>query len=251
MGARARVVHSRTVRYWTGSWDRLRFEYDPARVSLDDDEREAVAREFAAERAANPSLFDGPLLTCTEVELDDPRGPRFVLGQSSYAPYLWARRASRARKGLYAVGTGVLVDERESDRWALFARGDSVAFDRWRIGTIGGVATPPLDPAQDLARHLVAVSAVELDEELALDVAVDPATLRFVGASLDEQTLKLELLFRVELARCALRGAENTHVVRVAKGELARHFARNEARYESSTAAHLRHVAAHLDADRC
>ncbi len=238
------------MRYLHRPFEALTFEPSIAAPPLSEKDRSDVRRFFDGERRSNRALFDGPILTCVRAEIDDERA-LLVLASSTYAPYAWARRNGVARPGLYAVGTNVLVFERSTRSWALFARSDAVLFDRARLAMIGGVAAPPEFWDGDLAWHLRVESARELDEELTLPARFDPAALEFVGASLDEPTLKLELLFCATVDRCALAGPENAAIVRVPPRELARFFAEHEARFETSSAVHLAHVAASLEAYCC
>jgi hypothetical protein len=123
-----------------------------------------------------------------------------------------------------------------------------VQFDRARIGAIGGVATPPEAQGDaDLRAHVLEVTAREIDEELALEARFDRDQLCYLGAYLDERTMKLEVLFRAELDRCALAGEENTAIVRVARGSIESFVAERRAKLESSTLAHLQHIASQLD----
>lgn len=235
------------MRYLTLPFDRLDFEWSDAPPPLEAEELAEVARFIAEQRARTSLFFDGPLLVCSRAEVTDERALLRV-ARSSYGPYAWARSRGIERPGLYAVGTGVLIFERFSRSYAFFERGHGVQFDRARIGAIGGVATPPTQAMHDRVReHLVEESAREVDEELALPSRVDRSALRYLGAYVDERTTKLEVLFSVSVERCELSGEENTRIVRVARGGLRRFAANNEQRIESSTLAHLRHIAAQLD----
>lgn len=234
------------VRY-VRSQSALSLHWDASHVPLDAAEQRAVQAHWRTVLARAPSAFDGPLLVGTAMRAEEDR-VCLALGRSSYAPYAWARAHDRPRPGLYAVGTGVLVRERATRSWALLERGEGVVFDRARVGWVGGVATPPADTSVDPWLHLQGESAHELDEELALDEApLDPARLRFVGAYIDERTLKLEVLFTAAVERCALRGEENTRCVRVPLGSLRRWLDANEPRAERSMREHLRHIVAELD----
>lgn len=238
------------MRYLGHRWEQLEFEWDRSPPTLAPSELDAVRAFVAEQRARSPLFFDGPLLVCTGATIDEERA-RFRVARSSYGPYAWARANGLERPGLYAIGTGVLIFERASGSYAFFERGERVQFDRARIGAIGGVATPP-EPQDDgdLRAHVLEVSAREIDEELALDARFDRAQLRYVGAYVDERTMKLEVLFRAELDRCALAGEENVAVVRVARGSIASFVRERRARFESSTLAHLQHIASQLD-DEC
>lgn len=233
------------MRYLHRPFEALTFEPALVEPPLSEKDRSDVRRFFEGERRSNRALFDGPILTCVRADIDDERA-LFTLASSTYAPYAWARRNGVARPGLYAVGTNVMVFERSCRCWALFARGDAVLFDRARLAMIGGVATPPEFWDVDLAWHLRVETARELDEEVAFPARFDPAALDFVGAYLDEPTLKLELLFCANVDRCSLAGQENSAIVRVPSSDLARFFAENEALFEASSAVHLSHVAGSL-----
>lgn len=229
------------VRY-VRSQSALSLRWELAPVHLDPVSRRAVEQHWQTVLASAPRAFDGPLLVGVALDADAGRA-RLALGRSSYAPYAWARAHEPPRPGLHAVGTGVLVFERSSRSCVLLQRGEGVVFDRARVGWVGGVATPPADTSVDPWVHLQAESAIELDEELALDERpFDPARLRFVGAYIDEATLKLEVLFAAAVERCALRGEENTRCVRLAPDALRTWCAANEARAERSMREHLRHL---------
>lgn len=237
---------SMAVRY-VRSRDAFALRWDPNPVSLAPAETLAVQAHWRAVLERAPDAFDGPLLVCSSMGAERD-GLCLSLGSSSYAPYAWARANDLPRQGLYAVGTGVVVIERATDSFVLLERGTGVVFDRSRVGWIGGVATPPTDPSVDLWAHLQEQSAIELGEELAFDEQDwDASRLRFVGAYLDERTLKLEVLFAATVSRCAMRGEENTRCVRVGLGTLQRWFADNEPRAERSMREHLRHIVAELD----
>ncbi|WP_331727182.1 GNAT family N-acetyltransferase (plasmid) [Kitasatospora sp. NBC_00374] len=155
-------------------------ETAPPQVSAAD--RLAVDRIWARDAAANPALFDGPVIVCTGLE---QQPGRLVL---SWAPLSYRYRALRQLPGtpwkpaavfvtvLQPVTGGGLVVGRES--------ASTAHPGRWQLP--GGSVEPPPDGQQldfeALRRH----AARELAEEIGLES--DPDSLRLWAVSRGEHS---------------------------------------------------------------
>jgi hypothetical protein len=128
-----------------------------------------TAKEWDRQRAANPRLFNGPVLSVVSL---DPAAAHIAARRDTYQRLVVQPRVHTGVRMLAVTGVGG-GDDAAGRRHALFGlRGPGVRVypGMWELGPSGGLPVPPapvaeLSPA-DLARAL----ADEIDEEIGVEV---------------------------------------------------------------------------------
>ncbi|MDX3232546.1 NUDIX hydrolase [Streptomyces sp. ME19-01-6] len=140
---------------------------ETAPPELTDAQRAAMNRRWEEMTAANPTLFDGPVVVCTKVEWKDPGTMVLSWCRATYrllvlrldpdhavpAPSLFASVAQPTTDGRLLVGRMAAL---------------TVGSGRWQLP--GGTIEPPTGDAGLVADALARHAARELAEEIGLDV---------------------------------------------------------------------------------
>ncbi|WP_129839982.1 NUDIX domain-containing protein [Streptomyces sp. RFCAC02] len=140
-------------------------------------ERLAMDRLWNAAVAANPSLFDGPVVACAGLSWDGPRRLHLSWARTTYRHFL-LRRVPGAVSWLPPLFVAVLQPDGDGRVVVGRSAATTAAPGRWQLP--GGSAEPPDDgvplDAAALRRH----AARELVEETGLTTDPDALALRLV-----------------------------------------------------------------------
>ncbi len=131
-------------------------------------DRMAMDRAWEEAVRANPSLFDGPVVACTDLASDGPRGAVITWVPTTFRHYSLRRGPTLSLPALF-----VAVVQPTGDGRVLVGRmsPSTSAPGRWQLPS--GSAEPPADDLTALRRH----AARELAEEVGVDTPSDDLTL--------------------------------------------------------------------------
>lgn len=167
----------------------LVFERHESEVLSAQEER-LCAEHWAAASEENPALFDGPILLSRGAERLD-RAWTITFSESTYARYLWLRRADSLRAG--ALYVAVLAQT--SDSFLLLGEMAPETTFPGRIQLPGGNVEPQEPPLDLSAVQLTAVR--ELAEETGLQV--DARSMRLSHLKYGGTNADLGILFKLTL----------------------------------------------------
>ncbi|MDX2132178.1 MAG: hypothetical protein SFY69_09005 [Planctomycetota bacterium] len=145
---------------------RVRIARDvPTAPSRADDEQ----REWDRHRAANPALFDGPILSVVSIDADTGE---ILVRRESYRRLVVQPRVATGVRLLAVTGLLTAHDDAGAPHVLLGRRAESTRAypGMWEIGPSGGVGVPPASVEELLAEHLTSYLADEASEEVGLDI---------------------------------------------------------------------------------
>jgi hypothetical protein len=177
-------------------------------------DEEAVDAFWSKRLDAGDRIYDGSIVACFT------SGASLGLRRGNYKTYAWARASGAPAPGAHAVGTCALVWAPEDDEIALVRRSQRIAFDKGALSGLGGVVEWSPRIHEGVASYFRQSMRDEIDEELTTPEPIGDDDTRYVGAYIDERTLKLELFFVIRTTSTVLRGWENDAMVRVRRAEL-------------------------------
>ncbi len=128
----------------------------------------AVEAEWGRQCAANPRLFDGPILSAVRIEPGEPIRAR----RDSYKHLAVQPAIDCGVEQLSVTGVVMMRDESGADRVFLGRRGTQTAVypGLWELGPSGGVEPPPLGRASLCEGDLIEQVQREFAEETGYQV---------------------------------------------------------------------------------